>query len=84
MLAVLQKTLVFLHSIALLHGLWSPQRPDMRFTFFKSVLLDQAILWRWAANPDFTFISDAIAANLAAATVPAAMVSNLTLAVAAV
>jgi len=32
--------------------------------FFKSVLVDQATdLRRWATNPDFTFISDAIAAK---------------------
>ena len=52
------------------------QRPDMAFhKFFKSVLLEQAIpiYGDGQQTRDFTFISDAIAANLAAATVPEAV-----------
>ena len=52
------------------------QRPDMAFhKFFKSVLVDQAIpiYGDGQQTRDFTFISDAIAANLAAATVPSAI-----------
>lgn len=52
------------------------QRPDMAFhKFFKSVLLEQAIpiYGDGQQTRDFTFISDAIAANLAAATVPEAI-----------
>jgi len=51
--------------------------------FFKSVLLDQAIPIYGDGQTRF-YISDAIAANLAAATVPAAIVKSSTLAVAAV
>ena len=52
------------------------QRPDMAFhKFFKAILLDQAIpiYGDGQQTRDFTFISDAIAANLAAATVPEAV-----------
>lgn len=52
------------------------QRPDMAFhKFFKSVLVDQAIpiYGDGQQTRDFTFISDAISANLAAATVPEAI-----------
>ena len=52
------------------------QRPDMAFhKFFKSVLLEQAIpiYGDGQQTRDFTFISDAITANLAAATVPEAI-----------
>jgi UDP-glucose 4-epimerase len=52
------------------------QRPDMAFhKFFRSVLLNQAIpiYGDGQQTRDFTFISDAIAANLAAATVPEAI-----------
>lgn len=52
------------------------QRPDMAFhKFFKSALLDQAIpiYGDGQQTRDFTFVSDAIAANLAAATVPSAI-----------
>lgn len=52
------------------------QRPDMAFhKFFKSVLLEQAIpiYGDGQQTRDFTFISDAIAANLAAATLPEAV-----------
>ena len=55
------------------------QRPDMAFhKFFKSVLVDQAIpiYGDGQQTRDFTFISDAIAANLAAATVPSAIGEN--------
>ncbi|KYC35014.1 UDP-glucose 4-epimerase [Scytonema hofmannii PCC 7110] len=48
------------------------QRPDMAFhKFFKSVLLDEAIpiYGDGYQTRDFTFVSDAVAANLAAATV---------------
>lgn len=51
------------------------QRPDMAFhKFFKSVLQEQAIpiYGDGQQTRDFTFISDAIAANLAAATAAAA------------
>jgi len=61
------KNLVFLHSIALLHGLWSRNARIYVSQFFKSVLI---------SNPtygDGKTRSDAIAANLAAATVPAAI-----------
>jgi nucleoside-diphosphate-sugar epimerase len=47
------------------------QRPDMGFhKFFRSVLLDQAIsiYGDGQQTRDFTFVSDAVAANLAAAT----------------
>lgn len=52
------------------------QRPDMAFhKFFKSVLLDEAIpiYGDGYQTRDFTFVSDAVAANLAAATVPEAV-----------
>lgn len=52
------------------------QRPDMAFhKFFKSVIEDQAIpvYGDGQQTRDFTFISDAVAANLAAATVPEAV-----------
>ena len=52
------------------------QRPDMAFhKFFKAVLDDQAIsiYGDGQQTRDFTFVSDAIAANLAAATVPEAV-----------
>jgi len=52
------------------------QRPDMAFhKFFKSVLLEQAIpiYGDGQQTRDYTFVSDAIAANLAAATVPEAV-----------
>jgi len=52
------------------------QRPDMAFhKFFKAVLLGRAIpiYGDGQQTRDFTFISDAIAANLAAATVPGAV-----------
>lgn len=51
------------------------QRPDMAFhKFFKSVLQEQAIpiYGDGQQTRDFTFVSDAIAANLAAATSPEA------------
>ena len=54
----------------------SRQRPDMAFhKFFKSVIEDQAIpvYGDGQQTRDFTFISDAVAANLAAATVPEAV-----------
>jgi nucleoside-diphosphate-sugar epimerase len=52
------------------------QRPDMAFhKFFKSILQDQAIpiYGDGQQTRDFTFVSDAIAANLAAATIPQAV-----------
>jgi nucleoside-diphosphate-sugar epimerase len=52
------------------------QRPDMAFhKFFKSVIEDQAIpvYGDGKQTRDFTFISDAVAANLAAAIVPEAV-----------
>ncbi|MBR8834060.1 MAG: NAD-dependent epimerase/dehydratase family protein [Stigonema ocellatum SAG 48.90 = DSM 106950] len=52
------------------------QRPDMAFhKFFKSVLQDQAIpiYGDGEQTRDFTFVSDTVAANLAAATVPEAV-----------
>lgn len=52
------------------------QRPDMAFhKFFKAVLEDQAIpiYGDGQQTRDFTFVADAIAANLAAATVPEAV-----------
>jgi nucleoside-diphosphate-sugar epimerase len=52
------------------------QRPDMGFhKFFKAVLDDRAIdiYGDGQQTRDFTFISDAVAANLAAATAPAAV-----------
>ena len=52
------------------------QRPDMAFhKFFRSVLLEQAIpiYGDGQQTRDFTFISDVIAANVAAATVPEAI-----------
>ncbi|TVP61342.1 MAG: NAD-dependent epimerase/dehydratase family protein [Nodularia sp. (in: Bacteria)] len=52
------------------------QRPDMAFhKFFKSILQDEAIpiYGDGQQTRDFTFVSDAIAANLAAATVPQAV-----------
>ena len=52
------------------------QRPDMAFhKFFQAVLQEQAIpiYGDGQQTRDFTYISDAIAANLAAATVPAAV-----------
>ena len=52
------------------------QRPDMAFhKFFKAVLQDEAIsiYGDGKQTRDFTFIKDAIAANLAAATVPEAI-----------
>jgi nucleoside-diphosphate-sugar epimerase len=52
------------------------QRPDMAFhKFFKAVLEDQAIpvYGDGQQTRDFTFVTDAIAANLAAASVPEAI-----------
>jgi nucleoside-diphosphate-sugar epimerase len=52
------------------------QRPDMAFhKFFKSVLSDEAIpiYGDGYQTRDFTFVSDAVAANLAAATAPEAV-----------
>jgi UDP-glucose 4-epimerase len=52
------------------------QRPDMAFhKFFKAVLTDEAIpiYGDGQQTRDFTFVSDAIVANLAAATVPEAV-----------
>jgi len=52
------------------------QRPDMAFhKFFQAVLQDEAIpvYGDGQQTRDFTFVSDAIAANLAAATIPAAI-----------
>ncbi|MBH8575160.1 NAD-dependent epimerase/dehydratase family protein [Nostocaceae cyanobacterium CENA369] len=52
------------------------QRPDMAFhKFFKSILQDEAIpvYGDGQQTRDFTFVSDAVAANLAAATVPEAV-----------
>ena len=52
------------------------QRPDMAFhKFFKAVLRDEAIAIYGDGKQtrDFTFVSDAIAANLAAATIPEAI-----------
>ncbi|MBW4424480.1 MAG: NAD-dependent epimerase/dehydratase family protein [Nostoc desertorum CM1-VF14] len=52
------------------------QRPDMAFhKFFKSVIEDQPIpiYDDGQQTRDFTFISDAVAANLAAATIPEAV-----------
>ncbi|MGJ5674722.1 MAG: NAD-dependent epimerase/dehydratase family protein [Nostochopsis sp.] len=52
------------------------QRPDMAFhKFFKAVLTDEAIpiYGDGQQTRDFTFVSDAVAANLAAATVPEAI-----------
>ncbi|MEA5554711.1 NAD-dependent epimerase/dehydratase family protein [Anabaena cylindrica UHCC 0172] len=52
------------------------QRPDMAFhKFFKAVLEDEAIpvYGDGQQTRDFTFVSDAVAANLAAATVPEAV-----------
>jgi UDP-glucose 4-epimerase len=52
------------------------QRPDMAFhKFFKAVLADHAIpiYGDGQQTRDFTFISDAVAANLAAATAPEAV-----------
>jgi nucleoside-diphosphate-sugar epimerase len=52
------------------------QRPDMAFhKFFKAVLQDEAIpvYGDGLQTRDFTFVSDAVAANLAAATVPEAV-----------
>ena len=52
------------------------QRPDMAFhKFFKSVLQDEAIpiYGDGKQTRDFTFVSDAVTANLAAATVPEAV-----------
>ncbi len=52
------------------------QRPDMAFhKFFKAVIQDEAIpiYGDGQQTRDFTFISDAVAANLAAADVPAAI-----------
>lgn len=52
------------------------QRPDMAFhKFFKSILQDEAIpiYGDGLQTRDFTFISDAVAANLAAASVPKAV-----------
>ncbi|MEA5513601.1 NAD-dependent epimerase/dehydratase family protein [Nodularia sp. UHCC 0506] len=52
------------------------QRPDMAFhKFFKAVLQDEAIpiYGDGQQTRDFTFVKDAIAANLAAATVPEAV-----------
>lgn len=54
----------------------SRQRPDMAFhKFFKAVLRDEAIAIYGDGKQtrDFTFVSDAIAANLAAATIPEAI-----------
>ena len=52
------------------------QRPDMAFhKFFKAILQDEAIpiYGDGQQTRDFTFVSDVIAANLAAATVPQAV-----------
>lgn len=52
------------------------QRPDMAFhKFFKAVLQDEAIpvYGDGQQTRDFTFVSDAVAANLAAATAPEAV-----------
>jgi len=52
------------------------QRPDMAFhKFFKAVIDDRAIpvFGDGQQTRDFTFVSDAIAANLAAATIPEAI-----------
>ncbi|YAF95926.1 MAG: NAD-dependent epimerase/dehydratase family protein [Nodularia sp. CChRGM 3473] len=52
------------------------QRPDMAFhKFFKSILQDEAIpiYGDGQQTRDFTFVSDVIAANLAAATIPQAV-----------
>ncbi|NEU76061.1 NAD-dependent epimerase/dehydratase family protein [Hassallia byssoidea VB512170] len=52
------------------------QRPDMAFhKFFKSILQDEAIpiYGDGLQTRDFTFVSDAVAANLAAASVPEAV-----------
>ncbi|MFB2769327.1 NAD-dependent epimerase/dehydratase family protein [Pelatocladus sp. BLCC-F211] len=52
------------------------QRPDMAFhKFFKAILTDEAIpiYGDGQQTRDFTFVSDAVAANLAAATVPEAI-----------
>ncbi|WP_315791096.1 NAD-dependent epimerase/dehydratase family protein [Fischerella sp. JS2] len=52
------------------------QRPDMAFhKFFKAVLTDKAIpiYGDGQQTRDFTFVNDAVAANLAAATVPEAI-----------
>ncbi|MBH8562376.1 NAD-dependent epimerase/dehydratase family protein [Nostoc sp. CENA67] len=52
------------------------QRPDMAFhKFFKAILQDETIpiYGDGQQTRDFTFVSDAIAANLAAATVPQAV-----------
>lgn len=52
------------------------QRPDMAFhKFFKSILQDEAILiyGNGEQTRDFTFVTDIVAANLAAATVPNAV-----------
>lgn len=52
------------------------QRPDMAFhKFFRSVLLDEAIpvYGDGQQTRDFTFVSDAVAANLAAASTPEAV-----------
>ncbi len=52
------------------------QRPDMAFhKFFKSILQDEAIpiYGDGGQTRDFTFVSDTVAANLAAATVPEAV-----------
>ena len=52
------------------------QRPDMAFhKFFKAVLEEQpiAVYGDGHQTRDFTFVSDAVAANLAAATVPEAI-----------
>ncbi len=52
------------------------QRPDMAFhKFFKSILQDEAIpiYGDGQQTREFTFVSDIIAANLAAATAPKAM-----------
>jgi nucleoside-diphosphate-sugar epimerase len=52
------------------------QRPDMAFhKFFKAAIFDEAIdiYGDGQQTRDFTFISDAVAANLAAATVPEAV-----------
>ncbi|MCL1472574.1 NAD-dependent epimerase/dehydratase family protein [Argonema antarcticum] len=52
------------------------QRPDMAFhKFFRTILLDEPIpiYGDGQQTRDYTFISDAVAANLAAATAPAAV-----------
>ncbi|AFZ00572.1 NAD-dependent epimerase/dehydratase family protein [Calothrix sp. PCC 6303] len=52
------------------------QRPDMAFhKFFKAVIEDQAIpvFGDGEQTRDFTYVSDAVAANLAAATIPEAV-----------